>query len=360
VTVRKTKQKQLAALVVTHERVDELRLAVTRLLDAAPEVLQHVVVVNNGKCEETQRWLASIDDSRLKTIKTDRNLGGAGGFETGMRYLSTHHDPDWIVVMDDDGRPEAGTLEAFQSLETDGWDAVAAAVFLPDGGICSMNTPALNPFWHRAKLRQAAGSVLRGLLTLGLSGGLQEARESFHLADEAYSEAGICSVDTASFVGLFISRAAIEKAGFPDGRMFLYGDDLLYALTLRKAGGTIGFCPYLRFVHAFRSIAPGEHRFRPVWKTYYYHRNLLISYRLAAGWLFPFALLLIFPKWLSKIKGHRNQEAVFLRLMMRAFRDGLLRRLDVPHERVLTWAGKTADLEIGKDRRQAAVPPPAQ
>ena len=53
----------------------------------------------------------------------------------------------------------------------------------------------------------------------------------------------------SSFVGLFLSRQAIARAGYPEGGLFIYGDDLIYTLHLSKAGGKIGFLPWLRFEH---------------------------------------------------------------------------------------------------------------
>ena len=37
-----------------------------------------------------------------------------------------------------------------------------------------------------------------------------------------------------------------------------------------------------------------------MWKVNYYHRNLLLLYLMAAGWLFFPALVAVLPKWLLK------------------------------------------------------------
>ncbi|MGX9357546.1 glycosyltransferase [Roseobacteraceae bacterium S113] len=214
-------QAPLVAVVVSHNRLAALKVTLGRLLESDDAVLGAIVVVDNASTDGTAQWLAVQSDPRLDVIRCETNTGGAGGFERGMRHASAAHDPDWMVVMDDDARPYPGALETFQRLDLAQWEAVAAAVYLPDGAIAEMNRPSRNPFWHgRAFWRTAA----RG-------------RAGFHLGPEAYAGAAPVPIDVTSFVGFFISRAGIARAGYPEADLFLYGDDGLYTLGLSKAGG---------------------------------------------------------------------------------------------------------------------------
>ena len=317
---------RLAAVVVTHDRIDKLRVTVERLL---AEPLDHLLVVDNASSDGTADWLAAQDDPRLAVLRSEVNAGGAGGFEAGLRAAMERFDPDWVLLTDDDGRPEPGALAAFRAADLSGWDGVAAAVRFPDGRICDMNRPVLNPFWHpRVFLRTALG------------GG----RAAFHLAEADFAAPGPVAVDGASFVGLFLSRAAVARAGYPDGKLFIYGDDGLYTLGLTLAGGRIGFFPGVRFEHDCLTFGAasggGGGRFAPLWKVYYYHRNLLFMYRLAAGWLFWPALAVVLPKWLAKARHHPGARRVFLRLMAAAIRDGLMGRSHRPHAEVRALAGE--------------------
>jgi GT2 family glycosyltransferase len=306
---------RLAAVVVTYNRRAQIRRTLARLL---AEPCARVHVVDNGSTDGTREWLAAQDDPRLRLILPARNLGGAGGFEAGLRAAVAEDDPDWLVVMDDDARPEPGALAAFLALEQAGglagWDAAAAAVRLPRGRICEMNRPSRNPFWHARVFAQA----------------LRRGRRGFHLPDAAYTAENPAEIDAASFVGLFVSRAAIARAGYPDGRLFIYGDDVLYTLRLRRAGGRIGFFPGLRFEHDFTSLEDGSRVFRPMWKAYFHYRNLLFVYREAAGWLFFPALLLIVPKWILRARHYGAERAAYRRLLWQGLRDGILGRLAVP------------------------------
>lgn len=113
---------------------------------------------------------------------------------------------------------------------------------------------------------------------------------------------------------------------------------MLYSLSLSERGGRILFDPGLRFEHDFSTQATGDSRMRPLWKIYYHHRNLLMVYRKAAGlWFWP-ALLIVLPKWIMKMRHYKGQKVLFRRLMGRAIRDGLCRRMDLPHDQVVVMS----------------------
>lgn len=313
-------QMRVAAIVVTFNRKDQLAITIDRLL---AEPIDHLVVVDNASTDGTAESLALVHDPRLHIIRMPANRGGAGGFEEGLRQTMARFNPDWCVVMDDDARPEPGAVQAFRAMTLTGVGAVAAAVYQTDGSICDMNRPSVNPFWNRA-------AFLRTLLGGGRAG--------FHLTDAAYAAPSPLAIDAASFVGLFLSRDAITATGLPDGRLFIYGDDVLYTLSMRRAGVQIVFAPSLRFSHDFKTFQAESRAFRPLWKTYYHHRNLMLVYHAAAGLMFWPALLLILPKWLLKARHYTPDRVLYLKLLWLAIFDAVRGKLDRSHPEVLRLA----------------------
>lgn len=314
----------IAALVVTHDRLERLRVTLSRLL---AEDLDHVLVFDNASGDGTRDYLGGINDPRLIAVHHPVNLGGAGGFARGLRQVVETLDPDWVVLMDDDGRPAPGQIAHFRSLDLRGWDALGAAVLTPGGQVCEMNRPYRNPFWRLPEfLRTLAGAGRRG----------------FHLSDDDYGpDGGPVEIDMTSFVGLFLSRASIARAGYPDERLFIYGDDQLYTLEMRRKGLRIGFLPEIRFEHDTGSIQSGGHLvLRPMWKVYYMYRNALLAYRVAAGpWFWPLLPVLAL-RWRGKARHYGPDAARYRRILQRAFRDGLHQRLDRPHSEIVALAGK--------------------
>lgn len=296
---------QLIAIVVTYNRLEQLQVTMPRLL-AEPCV--RVVVVDNASSDGTGDWLAAQEEARIEVISMATNRGGAGGFEAGMRHAVEAHDPDWIVVMDDDARPDSGTFARFLAAPPEDCDGVASAVYYPDGRICEMNRPSLNPFWHP------------GLFLKTLFGG---GRMGFHIPDAAY-DGGARPIEVASFVGLFLSRRAMQKGGYPDGHLFLYGDDAIYTLGLSRLGLTFRFDPALRFEHDCSTFSGTARVYRPLWKVYYNYRNGLILYRQAAGpILFWLVCLIVIPKWAWNGRRYGADRGAYWRLLVRAVRDGV-------------------------------------
>lgn len=311
----------MAAVVVTYNRRAALERTLARLL---AEPFAAVVVVDNGSSDGSRAMLAAHPDPRLLPVLAERNLGGAGGFERGIAEARARVSPDWVVVMDDDARPEPGALAAFAEAAP-GWDMIAAAVHFPDGHICEMNRPSRNPFWH---LREAARTAAGALVGRG--------RQGFHVPDSAYEADAVQPVDVASFVGLFISTPVIERIGLPDGRLFIYGDDVSYCLRARKAGFRIGFAPGVRFEHACATFA-AERVYSPLWKVYYNYRNGLLSYRDAAGAWFWLVAPVFLAKWALLARRYGPDRRAYLKILARALRDGFSGRREVPHEEVLAF-----------------------
>lgn len=295
--------RHLAALVVTQDRLPKLRRAIERLRAARPD---SILVVANASPPDTLGWLDAQPD--VDVLALPRNTGGAGGFEAGMRRLFEAGTADWIVVMDDDAGPEPDAFDRFRVADLAGVDAVAGAVMLPSGAVCDMNRPAWDPFRHSGMMRET----------------FRRGREAFHMGEAALApSASARAVDVASFVGLFLSRGALARHGYPDPRMFLYGDDTLYTLRATKAGMRLMAMPSIRFEHDCEAIAAGDGRLRPIWKVYYNHRNLLEVYAHTAGpWAFAFVPAAV-VKWLVKARRYRGERGAYLALTARAIRDYL-------------------------------------
>ncbi len=313
---------RLVALVVTFNRLAHLQKTVQRLLEATPDHLAAVLVVDNASDDGTRVWLEEQADPRLHVLRFESNLGGAGGFEAGMRHAMQSLAPDWLLMMDDDARPAPDALAQFHGQDRTGRDGWVAATYFPDGGICEMNRPVLNPF---LSLRVFWAALRHG-------------RAGYHSPDAAYIARQPTDVDGASFVGFFVSKGAVEQAGYPDGRLFIYGDDPLYSIRLRQLGARLGFDPALRFEHEC-GAEMGTHPITPLWKVYYMYRNQLLVYRAAAGAVLFWPILALKAlSWRRKARHYGAQRSTYLALLRRALRDGRRGQCDVSFEEVRSWA----------------------
>ncbi|WP_417258351.1 glycosyltransferase [Celeribacter sp.] len=313
----------LVAVVVTCNRFSQLKTTLTQLLNSPTMTLSHVVVVNNGSHDGTREWLDTVDDPRLDAIHLEDNIGGAGGFALGMRRAFETHHADWAVVMDDDARPFDGTLEAFLSEPRNDATAYGAAVYFPDGQICEMNRPSMNPFWHpRVFLRT-----------------LMKQRDGYHIPYSAYDHNDRRAIDMTSFVGFFVSKRIVQAVGYPDPNLFLYGDDVLYTMGVRRQGFEMRFDPHLKFEHDCSTFSTDERRrFRPLWKVYYSYRNGLKMYHSAAGPLFWLLVPVLTLKWSLATKRYGAEHKRYRRLMWHAISDAIRAKTDRSHNSIVAIA----------------------
>ena len=72
---------KIIAVVVTYNRLELLKRNIDCLRQNTP--LTSIVVVNNGSTDGTTQWLAAQPD--LQVINQE-NVGGSGGFYTGIEY----------------------------------------------------------------------------------------------------------------------------------------------------------------------------------------------------------------------------------------------------------------------------------
>lgn len=307
---------RIAAVVVTYNRLDKLKLAVSASL---AQSIDRLIIIDNASTDGTAAWLAEQTDSRLEVHRLDANVGGAGGFQRGFAEAVTDPGTDWLVCYDDDAWPQDGALAAFRGLTlADDVAGVAAAVYLPDGRISEMNRPSFNPF----------GS-LRQMLITGLGG-----RMGFHVDDQAYAATQLVDIDYSSFVGCFLrARAVRERLGLPRAELFIYADDIIYTFGIRQAGLRHVFAPTVLFNHDCGTLQAQQDVYKPLWRAFYSYRNRLELFRIVSGRLFPLVLLIKLPGWVAKMR-HYERPWLFLRVLGRAVLEGLRRDFTRSHASV--------------------------
>lgn len=286
---------RIAAVVVTYNR-PELLLQALAALHLQTRPLDAIYVVDNASDAASRARLGR--PSGVTLIRSDINLGGAGGFALGMaRAFEAGHD--WLWLLDDDAlaRP----------------DALARLLDALDG-------PASGAAALCGTVREFGDIALQHRRRYHLPTGLERP-----LPRRVY-DGPPCRTGTASFVGLLVSAAAIAQAGLPEASLFLSYDDTEYSLRLGRARLPIWLAPASVVEH----LRTRESRLRsgPFGRRHYFTiRNRIAVARayaslptLATGIALLFALAL----WLAS--GGWLQHGA-LRILLRAIRDGWRGRL---------------------------------
>jgi len=292
---------KIAAVIVTFNRLDKLKKSLVFTLQ---EPFDKIIIINNASTDGTSDYLSSIDDERVHSIHLTENIGGAGGFYTGFKYVAEHCDVDWLVCYDDDAYPEKGSIELFKQLKIPRDAAsLAAAVYLPSGKISRMNIPRYNPF--------------RSL--------------KLYIDKKAYNSTEDIDIDMSSFVGYFVRTDLMRQYRYyPEKKLFIYGDDLIYSYGLKKRGWRHLFIPRIRFIHDCATLTQGSDVYRPLWKVYFILRNGTELYR---SLFYPSGVAYLIVKYIQLItkstKYNKKEREQYIRLINKAFIDAWNRNFSV-------------------------------
>lgn len=243
---------KVSAVVVTYNRVEMLKEVISALLSSKAR-LNHVIVVDNNSDKATQDFLLSMGSS-IEYVRLTENLGGAGGFNRGIRYFMEHTEDDAVWLMDDDTVPDESTLSSL----VDFADTIGSYGFLA------------------SDVRWIDGSrALMNNLTLknGLGKVPEDATQSVKVAN-------------ATFVSLLMSRDIIQKIGLPITEFFIWGDDIEYTERAERIAPGY-FVPKANVVHKMSKnvgtniVTDDEER---IPRYYFAYRNKMY-YGRKRGWI---------------------------------------------------------------------------
>ena len=179
------KEQTIAAVVVTYNRIKLLKECI-QSIRTQTRVPEEIIVVNNNSADGTLEWL---DEQKDLTVITQQNLGGAGGFCTGIK-TAYEKGYDWVWCMDDDVIPNKEALEElvkYKKSKRERIGFLASRVLWTDGTQCVMNQ---------------------------------------------YPPEEGEATDHASFVSILICREAIKTVGYPIKEFFIYYDGAEYTTRI--------------------------------------------------------------------------------------------------------------------------------
>lgn len=202
--------KKICAVIVTYNRLDFLKEALNSIKNQS--LIVDIIVVNNGSTDGTKEFLEAEKDIQ---VINQTNVGGAGGFFTGIKWAA-ENKYDLVWIMDDDVIPDKNCIK--ELYENYVWLAeikkekvgfLCSKVINTEGE--SVNVPQIDsrpnktgyPDWNK------------------------------------YLQDGIVKVTWATFVSVLIPTSVIYEVGLPLKELFIWGDDVEY--TKRISQNYLGF-----------------------------------------------------------------------------------------------------------------------
>ena len=207
----------IIAVVVTYNRMELLKRNIRCLQQNKP--ISSIVIVNNGSTDGTTEWLAAQEGL---TVINQTNVGGAGGFYTGIQLLPYT------------GKKDIGILAPRRLLEGE--------IFTHDFQAYNLS----NPFVSMYSKKLAGRHITSPTEIMG-----------------------------TAFEGPFIRREVVEKIGLPNKDLFIFCDDTDYCLRTIRAGYKILYIPdaLMDKEKFFSNDTWNERSKKKKWKRFYQIRN---------------------------------------------------------------------------------------
>jgi|GEM_PF-921956 len=183
-----------------------------------------VVVVDNASTDQSVPILTETFGTRITLIKNEKNLGGAGGFNTGLRYAMEANRYSAVWLLDNDVVVDPlCAAELMAELRKSGENAIIGSLIL------RMDAPTTV---------QELGAFIR---RRSVSNKRDFSLEQVPDIPEVVDYVPACS--------LMVDMDKLKKVGVMDDGYFLYFDDVEWCTRFRKSGYRVLAAPRSRVWH---------------------------------------------------------------------------------------------------------------
>lgn len=246
----------VVAVVVTYNRCELLKKCLESL-ESQIYQLDKIIVIDNFSCDSTLEFLYKIDNEIIDVVELKENVGGAGGFEAGLKYALKKYPESYYWLMDDDGYPENDCLDKLVD------------------GLTKYNLEAIAPLQINIHDKEKLSFPIP-------FGSLDKIVNVGDLPKKDY-------IPQAAnlFNGLLINKKTIDEIGLPRKELFIRGDEVDFTKRMYNNLIRFGMLLTAKFYHPSdmneripllfgKIITRDAHS---DFKNYYLFRNRALSFK---------------------------------------------------------------------------------
>lgn len=200
--------RTIAAVVLTYNRRDLVEECLKAIL-AQTVPVERIVVIDNGSSDGTAEMLSQDWSDRIELHILPKNIGAAGGFNTGIR-MAYRSQADGVWVMDDDVIPDPDALEKLIDADK------------------LLRQRDIDPPFVVSTARTPTG-IVTNVPDIDLSRNSLSYQNWPELLEHC-----LVPVRRATFVSILMPRATLDRYGLPIASMFIWGEDTEYTVRITR------------------------------------------------------------------------------------------------------------------------------
>ncbi len=255
---------RIEIIIVTWNKKDDVVSLLGQLAAMDyPADLYHVTVVDNRSEDGTSEVLKQKFPF-VNLIENTCNLGGAGGFNAGMRWVLGHApDAEFMWLLDNDAKIEKQTLKHLVAVMRAFKDAAMC-------GSCIMNIDDKDEIIEAgAFIDYKKGGTRRNLFVPG--------RAMVKAGRDNISSNAYANVDYVAACSLLARVRAVRKTGIWHESLFIYWDDMEWGARFEKHGyRVLASRDSIVYHPSWRKRTMDN---SAIWRSYYRTRNSLWFFR---------------------------------------------------------------------------------
>ncbi len=240
---------KVAIIIVNWNKRDDT-LKLLRSLEGIVYDNHDTVVVDNASTDGSAAAIREQFPGIELVVNTD-NLGGTGGFNSGMRHALTNRNYKYVWLLDNDAEVELNTLsELVDAMEQDETIGIAGSRIIDS---------------DRRDITVEAGAFLNQD-SIGV-------KPLFRNLRNVHNANVITEVDYVAICSAIVRTSALNRVGLMDERYFFFWDDMDWGMQFKDHG--------FKVVSVMNSIVyhPAFTEKRGLMADYYYNiRNSLLTY----------------------------------------------------------------------------------
>lgn len=246
-------KEHICAVICNWNKQDDVVQCVNSVLKSSYPDLD-VVVVDNASTDDSVKILKETFSNKIKIIENTKNLGGAGGFNTGLEYAINENKYQSVWLLDNDVKVDNSCLEELvKELRKSPETAIVGSLIL------RMDSPStlqeLGAFINKKTFQREANKRDFSIHEIG---------------DKAEK------VDYVPACSLLVDMEKLKEIGIMDEEYFLYFDDVEWCTRFKKAGYEVLATPHAKVWH--KEGGRGKTSSLPVYYTWRNHLYFFLHY----------------------------------------------------------------------------------